>query len=67
MKIVNYYNHADGAASSQVFLYPASLDMRWAMKQIGLKRESWTYIIRNSRIEPDWETVKPRILCIPEN
>jgi hypothetical protein len=59
--------HVDGGTSSQVFLYPASLDMRWAMRQIGLKGKSRIYVIRNSRIEPDWETVKPRIVPILGN
>jgi hypothetical protein len=59
--------HVDGGTSSQVFLYPASLDMRWAMKQVGLKGTSRIYVIRNSRIEPDWETVKPRIVPILGN
>jgi predicted patatin/cPLA2 family phospholipase len=56
--------HVDGGASSQVFLYPASLDMRWVKKQIGLKGESRIYVIRNSRIDPNWETVKPKIVPI---
>ncbi len=59
--------HVDGGTSSQVFLYPASLDMRWVMKQIGLEGKSRTYIIRNSRIEPDWETVTPKIIPILGN
>ena len=32
--------HVDGGTSSQVFLYPASLDMRWVKRQIGLKGKS---------------------------
>jgi predicted acylesterase/phospholipase RssA len=59
--------HVDGGTSSQVFLYPASLDMRWAIRQIGLKGKSRIYVIRNSRIEPDWETVKPKIVPILGN
>jgi predicted patatin/cPLA2 family phospholipase len=59
--------HVDGGTSSQVFLYPASLDMRWGMRQIGFKGKSRIYVIRNSRIEPDWETVKPRIVPILGN
>jgi predicted patatin/cPLA2 family phospholipase len=59
--------HVDGGTSSQVFLYPASLDMRWVMRQIGLKGKSRIYVIRNSRIEPDWETVKPKIVPILHN
>jgi predicted patatin/cPLA2 family phospholipase len=56
--------HVDGGASSQVFLYPVSLDMRWMMRQVGLKGKSRIYVIRNSRIGPEWETTKPKILPI---
>ena len=56
--------HVDGGTSSQVFLYPASLDMRWLMRQVGLKGESRIFVIRNSRIEPNWETTKPKIFRI---
>ena len=56
--------HVDGGTSSQVFLNPAPLDMRWAMEQIGLKGKSRIYVIRNSRIKSDWETVKPGIVHI---
>ena len=59
--------HVDGGTSSQVFLYPASLDMRWAMRQAGLKGKSRIYVIRNSRMEPDWKTVKPKIIPILDN
>ena len=56
--------HVDGGTSSQVFLYPASLDMRWMMRQVGLKGKSRIFVIRNSRIEPDWKTTKPKIFPI---
>ena len=59
--------HVDGGTSSQVFLYPASLDLRWATRQIGLKGKSRIYVIRNSRFKPDWETVKPKIVPILGN
>jgi len=59
--------HVDGGTSSQVFLYPASLDMRWVKKQLGLKGKSRIYVIRNSRIKPDWETVKSKIVPILDN
>ena len=59
--------HVDGGTSSQVFLYPASLDIRWATRQIGLKGKSRMYVIRNSCLEPDWETVKPKIVPILRN
>jgi predicted patatin/cPLA2 family phospholipase len=56
--------HVDGGTSSQVFLYPASLDMRRMMRQVGLKGKSRIFVIRNSRIEPYWETTKPKIFPI---
>jgi hypothetical protein len=56
--------HVDGGTSSQVFLYPAPLDMRWLKRQIGLKEKSRIYVIRNSRFEAEWETVKPKIVPI---
>jgi predicted patatin/cPLA2 family phospholipase len=59
--------HVDGGTSSQVFLYPASLDMRWGMRQIGFKGKSRIYVIRNSFIKPDWKTVKPKIVSILGN
>ena len=59
--------HVDGGTSSQVFLYPASLDMRWVKKQVGLKGKSHIYVIRNSRIEPDWKTVSSKIVPILGN
>ena len=59
--------HVDGGTSSQVFLYPASLDIRWVKKQIGLKGKSRIYVIRNSRIEPDWKTVSSKIVPILGN
>ena len=59
--------HVDGGTSSQVFLYPASLDMRWLERQIGLKGKTRIYVIRNSRMEPVWKTVKPRIIPILHN
>lgn len=39
--------HVDGGTASQVFLYPASLDMHWGTKQIGLKGNSRIFIIRH--------------------
>jgi hypothetical protein len=56
--------HVDGGASSQIFLYPASLDLHWMAEQIGLKGEDHIYIIRNSRLEPEWKSVTPRMYPI---
>jgi predicted patatin/cPLA2 family phospholipase len=61
-----YYDeiHVDGGTSSQVFLYPVSLDLHWMTEQIGLKGENHIYVIRNSRLEPEWTTVSPKIIPI---
>lgn len=56
--------HVDGGVASQVFLYPASLDLEWFKKKIGLKGEDHIFIIRNSRLEPEWTPVIPRVLPI---
>ena len=56
--------HVDGGVASQVFLYPASLDLEWLKKKIGLKGEDHIFIIRNSRLEPEWTPVTPRVLSI---
>jgi predicted acylesterase/phospholipase RssA len=56
--------HVDGGAASQVFLYPVTLDLQWMEKQIGLEGEDHIYVIRNSRLEPEWQSVAPRVLPI---
>jgi hypothetical protein len=45
--------HVDGGASSQVFLYPPSLNVSTS----GITRERRLYIIRNARLDPDWAQV----------
>jgi predicted acylesterase/phospholipase RssA len=59
--------HVDGGTSSQVFLYPAALDMRWVTKAIGLKGNSRVFVIRNARIDPAWQTVESEIVPIMDN
>ena len=50
--------HVDGGAMAQVFLYPPR--MFELIRQQGVKvppRERRVYIIRNSRLDPDWASV----------
>ncbi len=57
--------HADGGVMSQVFLYPSQL--RQELTQITgktLGRELHTYVIRNGRLEPDWNNTRRRTLAI---
>ena len=50
--------HVDGGAVAQLFLYPASLNP-------GIyPRGRHAYIIRNSRLDPDWAVTEPRTLTI---
>jgi hypothetical protein len=56
--------HVDGGTASQVFLYPADLDWKRVMEHLEVKRTPSVYVVRNSFLKPDWETVKPKIIPI---
>ena len=56
--------HVDGGTASQVFLYPAALQVHSAMKRTGLVKNSHIYVIRNSQVVPHWKTVKPKLIPI---
>ena len=56
--------HVDGGAASQVFLYPADLDWELVIRNFEVKGAPKVYVIRNSFLKPDWETVKPKIFSI---
>ena len=55
--------HVDGGTASQVFLYPAELDWKRVLRRLEARGAN-AYVIRNSRLKPDWEAVNPRILDI---
>jgi predicted acylesterase/phospholipase RssA len=52
--------HVDGGASTQVFVYPPSLNVR----QSGVVRERRLYVIRNARLDPDWAQVERSTMSI---
>jgi hypothetical protein len=56
--------HVDGGAAAQLFLYPTQIDYGQILKKLDAKGSPNVFIIRNSRLEPDWETVKARVLSI---
>jgi len=56
--------HVDGGAMAQVFAYPPSLNLRDESARAGVKRKRNLYIIRNSRIDPEWASVQRRTLSI---
>ena len=51
--------HVDGGVSSQVFLYPAQLDLRATAETVGILGNQSIYVIRNSIVYPRWSEVKP--------
>jgi hypothetical protein len=59
--------HVDGGATTQVFLYPPSLNDKLKAMNGGaqpLKRERQLYIIRNARMDADWAQIERRTLSI---
>jgi hypothetical protein len=52
--------HVDGGASTQVFVYPPSLEIG----STGIKRDRRLYVIRNARLDPDWAQVERRTMSI---
>ncbi|SPQ01855.1 putative esterase of the alpha-beta hydrolase superfamily [Candidatus Sulfobium mesophilum] len=57
--------HVDGGTMAQVFLYPPSLNIKeWERKEKVGTRERKLYIIRNSRLDPEWAQVDRRTLSI---
>ncbi len=56
--------HVDGGTASQVFLYPAGLDWKHVIQHFEVNGPPKVYVIRNSFLKPDWQTVHPKILTI---
>lgn len=56
--------HVDGGTASQVFLYPASLDWKRVLEKLEVQGKPEVYVVRNSFLKPEWETVQPSILPI---
>jgi hypothetical protein len=56
--------HVDGGATSQVFLYPPSLNLRASDEAGGFSRERRVYVIRNARLDPNWAQVERSTMSI---
>lgn len=52
--------HVDGGTMSQVFIYPSSVRLR---KEAGIRSRT-AYVIRNSKLEPQWANVDRRTMSI---
>ena len=53
--------HVDGGTSAQMFLYPSNTDWAEVMKVFDVKGTPTAYLIRNSRINPDFTPVRARV------
>lgn len=56
--------HVDGGATRQVFMYPPTLNLAAMSTTLGAERQRSVYIIRNSRLDPEWASVDRRTLSI---
>jgi predicted patatin/cPLA2 family phospholipase len=56
--------HVDGGASTQVFVYPPSLQLSRQARKSGIIRARQPYIIRNAKLDPDWVEVRRRTFPI---
>jgi predicted acylesterase/phospholipase RssA len=56
--------HVDGGVASQVFIFPAQFDARSVDRRLGRSPTRRLFVIRNGRLNPEWETVEPRLLKI---
>ncbi len=56
--------HVDGGAVSQVFVYPSSLDFGAVLKRLEITEPFNIYVIRNSKLKPDWKPVEAGIFEI---
>lgn len=56
--------HVDGGATRQVFMYPQTLHLADIARAHHASRKRTLYIIRNSRLDPDWASVDRRTLSI---
>jgi hypothetical protein len=56
--------HVDGGAVAQMFLYPPSIGLHVDLKDKALARERHAYLIRNSRLDPDWASTDRQLVSI---
>lgn len=56
--------HVDGGTASQVFLYPVGLDWDAFLAKLQVSGRPRVYVIRNSRLEPEYEQVHNKLFPI---
>lgn len=56
--------HVDGGTGSQVFVYPAAVNWRKITKKLKVQGSPAIYVIRNSMLDPDYQSVNRSIFPI---
>lgn len=56
--------HVDGGASAQIFLYPTDIDWERVLKKLEVKEKPEVFVIRNARIDSQFNFVNNRLLPI---
>ena len=56
--------HVDGGTTSQVFFYPADVDMGAVVEKFDVRGTPRLYLIFNSWTEPEFEPVEPELMSI---
>ncbi|MEJ1995869.1 MAG: patatin-like phospholipase family protein [Limibacillus sp.] len=56
--------HVDGGTASQVFVYPPALDFRYFLQRFDSDDPQDVYVIRNSKLTPEWRTVEPNVFSL---
>ena len=56
--------HVDGGTSNQAFLYPSEIDWRRVIEVLEVRGIPVAYVIRNSKLAPQWQTIEPRLVPI---
>jgi hypothetical protein len=56
--------HVDGGVTNQVFIFPAQTNVRSLDQKVGRSGGRRLYVIRNGRLNPEFEAVEPQLLKI---
>ncbi|MFT7879510.1 MAG: patatin-like phospholipase family protein [Sulfurimonas sp.] len=49
--------HVDGGVTQQIFVYPYDLNVRWYEKALGIRPQKHFWLIRNTKINPEYHIV----------
>ena len=56
--------HVDGRVARQVFIFPTHFDPLTLDKELNRSPTRRLFVIRNARLNPEWQTVEPQLLKI---